>query len=215
MLDPARFHTAPNAAAGAAAPRPVFRMGESDRMAGSVPVWDYGARAAAAAIETATVNAPGFSAGEIAYAAQAAQPEPFGFFDLLDMVNPLQHIPIVSTLYREITGDEIKPAARVIGGTIFGGPAGGAMSLANVIIEHETGRDLTGNVMAMVRDGDRPQWRGTPQTPEQRLDDAVRMAEEQRHYNDLSPHMMAFVAAPAPLTREQIAALPVIYIEGE
>ncbi|MDP6473864.1 MAG: hypothetical protein QF894_03030 [Alphaproteobacteria bacterium] len=31
----------------------------------------------------------------------------FGFDDFLDLINPLQHIPIISTIYREITGDTI------------------------------------------------------------------------------------------------------------
>src|SRR4051812_37075024 len=39
----------------------------------------------------------------------------FGFGDLVDIVNPLQHIPIVSTLSRHWTGDQIGPAPRVIG----------------------------------------------------------------------------------------------------
>ena len=40
----------------------------------------------------------------------------FNFFDLLDIINPLQHIPILSGLYRKITGDEISPGARMMGG---------------------------------------------------------------------------------------------------
>ncbi|MGB6086494.1 MAG: hypothetical protein WBF74_07845, partial [Parvibaculum sp.] len=31
----------------------------------------------------------------------------FGFSDFLDVINPLQHIPIVSSIYRELTGDEL------------------------------------------------------------------------------------------------------------
>lgn len=46
------------------------------------------------------------------------------FGDILDIVNPLQHIPIVSTLYRMITGDEISQGARMIGGAVYGGPVG-------------------------------------------------------------------------------------------
>ena len=38
------------------------------------------------------------------------------FGDVLDVINPLQHIPVVSTIYRAITGDEISPGARVAGG---------------------------------------------------------------------------------------------------
>ena len=30
----------------------------------------------------------------------------FDFWDVLDVINPLQHIPFVNTLYREMTGDE-------------------------------------------------------------------------------------------------------------
>ena len=43
----------------------------------------------------------------------------FSFGDFLDIINPLQHIPIISSFYREITGDEISPHARVIGDTLF------------------------------------------------------------------------------------------------
>src|SRR4051812_22998827 len=40
--------------------------------------------------------------------------EDFGFGDLVDIVNPLKHIPIFSPLYRHWTGDQIGPAPRVI-----------------------------------------------------------------------------------------------------
>jgi hypothetical protein len=51
--------------------------------------------------------------------------EPFGgdgvtFSDILDLINPLQHIPIVGSLYRKITGDSIDPAMRVAGGLYLG-----------------------------------------------------------------------------------------------
>jgi hypothetical protein len=38
------------------------------------------------------------------------------FSTLLDIINPLQHIPLVSKLYREWTGDEINSPARMVGG---------------------------------------------------------------------------------------------------
>ena len=46
--------------------------------------------------------------------------KPFGqdgmtFLDFLDIINPLQHIPLVSTIYRKITGDTIDPASRIAG----------------------------------------------------------------------------------------------------
>lgn len=36
---------------------------------------------------------------------------PFDLTDLLDVVNPLQHIPGVNLLYRELTGDTITQVA--------------------------------------------------------------------------------------------------------
>jgi len=76
----------------------------------------------------------------------------FGFDDFLDIINPLQHIPIVSTLYRELTGDELSPGARMIGGGIFGGGIGLAASVVNTVIEAETGKDIGEQVMAMFTD---------------------------------------------------------------
>ncbi len=50
------------------------------------------------------------------------------FEDFLDLINPLQHIPVVSTVYRAITGDTISPVARVAGGAILGGPMGALLA---------------------------------------------------------------------------------------
>lgn len=111
-----------------------------DRMAGSVPVWknagaDSSEKMAGAASrlsgdETPAVPAPSFSFGE-----------------LLDIVNPLHHIPVVGAIYRDMTGDEISSVARIIGGGIYGGPIGAAASLVNSAIEEHSGHDLVSNVM--------------------------------------------------------------------
>jgi hypothetical protein len=66
----------------------------------------------------------------------------FSFADLIDVVNPLQHLPLVSTFYRESTGDEIAIAPRVMGATLFFGPFGLAGALANVFVEGSTGKDI-------------------------------------------------------------------------
>ena len=71
------------------------------------------------------------------------------FSTLLDIINPLQHIPLVSNLYRELTGDEIEPAARMVGGAVFGGPLGFASASANVLLEQASGNDLLGHAVAM------------------------------------------------------------------
>lgn len=76
------------------------------------------------------------------------------FGDVLDALNPLQHIPIVSTVYRTLTGDEISPGARVAGGTLFGGPLGLISSLFNAAVDSATGRDMSEHLFAMLPGGD-------------------------------------------------------------
>ena len=70
------------------------------------------------------------------------------FWDFVDIVNPLQHLPLISTVYRDMTGDEIDPGARLAGGTLYGGPIGLAASTFNVVLEHNTGKDAGEHVMA-------------------------------------------------------------------
>ena len=66
----------------------------------------------------------------------------FSFRDFPDIINPLQHIPVVSTIYRAITGDEIGGFARVAGGALFGGPVGAVLGGVNAIAAQETGQDI-------------------------------------------------------------------------
>ncbi|MBO6784419.1 MAG: hypothetical protein JJ899_14285, partial [Alphaproteobacteria bacterium] len=92
---------------------------------------------------------------------------------LLDIINPLQHIPLVSNLYREITGDEIEPAARVVGGAVFGGPLGFASATANVVLEQASGRDMMGHAVDMVTGGgDRNLLEAGEPTPDQMISTA-------------------------------------------
>jgi len=72
------------------------------------------------------------------------------FGDILDTINPLQHIPGVSTIYRNLTGDEMSPGARIAGGTIFGGPIGFISGLVSSAVEGATGRDLGDHILAML-----------------------------------------------------------------
>jgi len=88
----------------------------------------------------------------------------FSFDDFLDIINPLQHIPGVSTLYRAITGDEISPHARIFGGTLFGGPAGFASAAANTLFDEVTGSDIGETLIALFTGeeaGAEPQFAGT------------------------------------------------------
>ncbi len=62
------------------------------------------------------------------------------FRDVLDAVNPLNHIPIVSDLFASATEHKASTASRLAGGTLLGGPIGFVASLATVIFEHATGQ---------------------------------------------------------------------------
>jgi hypothetical protein len=71
------------------------------------------------------------------------------FGDFLSIINPLQHIPVVSTLYRWITGDTIKPAARVVGGALYGGPIGLVGAAFNAIVEETKGKDIGAQLVSL------------------------------------------------------------------
>src|SRR5690606_9541890 len=153
----------------------------NERMGGSVPMWvraETARQSAESVLSAAQAGRPAQkNSVALAYSPQQESPASdtsFGFADLLDMVNPLQHIPVVGTIYREVTRDTIRPSGKIIGGAVFGGPIGAASSLVNVIIEAETGRDIAGNALALVSgSGNRP---GLSEDPENRLNRAVRIA---------------------------------------
>jgi len=78
--------------------------------------------------------------------------EGFSFSDVLDLINPLQHLPVISSLYRELTGDEIGAGARVLGSALFGGIPSVLNSLVNVVIEDETDKNFGEHVLALFDD---------------------------------------------------------------
>jgi hypothetical protein len=71
-------------------------------------------------------------------------------WDLLDFINPLQHIPVVNLVYRELTGDKIGALPQIVGGALLGGPIGAFSAIVNVAVEEATGKDIGGQVMAML-----------------------------------------------------------------
>ncbi|MBM3488356.1 MAG: hypothetical protein FJX67_17280 [Alphaproteobacteria bacterium] len=87
------------------------------------------------------------------------------FEDFLDIINPLQHLPIVSTIYRAVTGDTLSTGARFIGGALWAGPFGPlsvalsvVSSAAMATVEQATGRDPAGHLASLLgrtpREGD-------------------------------------------------------------
>ncbi len=76
------------------------------------------------------------------------------FGDIFDIINPLQHIPIVSTIYRAITGDDIAVAPKVAGGALFGGVIGLVASIIDTAIEQITGQDTGEHILALLKDAE-------------------------------------------------------------
>lgn len=129
----------------------IYRAQGDDRTAGSMPV--YGMKPAAEAAHFSKLVDEASGVKETAQKAGKSESH-FGFLDfikaVIDIINPLQHIPVISTIYRHITGDEISPVARIAGDALYGGPIGAAVAVANVAVEHKTGKDIGENVFAMV-----------------------------------------------------------------
>jgi hypothetical protein len=61
------------------------------------------------------------------------------FRDVVDAINPLNHIPIVSDVMKAQTGHHVSTASRLVGGTLLGGPIGFVASLASIIFEEGAG----------------------------------------------------------------------------
>lgn len=182
-----------------ARPHKVLRMVTSDRTAGSIPSWDYpknGEEKIAAGLDHSALSASGTAATQKALSYRAPQAESadndhaFGFADLVDMVNPLQHIPLVNLAYRKITGDTIKPIGEIVGGAIFGGPIGAAGGLVNTIIEGKTGENVAQNAISLIK----PDERRETASPSS----STALSKERKAYDDLPASLLAFAETPLP-----------------
>lgn len=145
---------------------------KNDRMAGTVAAYSTSNGEDTFKVALSDVSD---SQDEGASATSPTQDDHFGFFDLIDMINPLQHIPLLNIAYQKITGDTIKPISRIVGGTVFGGPAGAASGLITTVIEDGTGRSPLSNVMSLAR-GDE---------------------KNRQAYNDLPPELLSFAEMPS------------------
>ena len=73
------------------------------------------------------------------------------FSDLLDIINPLQHLPVISTIYRAITGDKPGLVSELVGGALYGGPAGLLSAGINAAVADVTGKN-DGEMLASIAD---------------------------------------------------------------
>jgi hypothetical protein len=127
--------------------------------------------------------------------------EDMSFWDLLDVINPLQHIPIISSVYREMTGDTIRAPAKLAGGALFGGFVGLAASAVDVLLKEVSGRDAGEHVAAMMR--------GDPNDPDAAQD--YQFASDERSIQEeyLASTRLSGPADPAEqaVPAEQFASL--------
>lgn len=147
--------------AGVAAARrhAAMRYDVNERTAGPMPVFGQlleknAVTLAQAGPSNASALAPSDPADnstrpDIAYET-VAEEDGYSFGDVIDMINPLQHLPVIGMLYRKFTGDTIKPFASIIGGTIFGGPVGAVTSTVNAVVKDRTGKDVAENALSMA-----------------------------------------------------------------
>lgn len=130
----------------------VMRTDLLDRTAGPIP--SFGSmvhKTALAAQEMNYAPSSGNSAhGERPDISYDGEKEAFEFGDIIDMINPLQHLPVVGMIYRKLSGDTIKPFSNIIGGAIFGGPVGAVSSTVNAIVKDRTGKDVAENAFAAI-----------------------------------------------------------------
>jgi hypothetical protein len=131
----------------------------------------------------------------------AGKKEHHGFLDFLmtvfDIINPLAHLPVISTLYERITGHEISPIARIAGDALYGGPIGAAVGVANVMAEQATGKDIGENVMAALSSPQKKESSGTMV--------AQRAPAPHIIWNEDTP--VAVAAAPPAMSKARVATL--------
>jgi len=84
----------------------------------------------------------------------------FSFDDLVDFINPLHHIPVVSEIYREMTGDTIRPHVQAAASAVFG-PVSLVSGVAKAMISAETSHQSQVAAAATAPD-ERASTRSTP-----------------------------------------------------
>ncbi len=79
------------------------------------------------------------------------------FGDFLDVINPLQHLPVISTIYRAISGDKPGLVSELLGGALYGGPIGALAAGVSAAFEGATGKtdgEMLASVASAVFGGD-------------------------------------------------------------
>jgi hypothetical protein len=109
------------------------------------------AAASPAAASPAVISPAAAGPAASIHAAQAQAQAESGesvFSELLDIINPLQHLPVIGTLYRAVTGEHLDSFARVAGDALYGGLWGAVGAAADVVFEAVTGKSAEDTVLA-------------------------------------------------------------------
>jgi hypothetical protein len=70
--------------------------------------------------------------------------------EIRDVLNPLQHLPVLSGLYRALSKDQISPTANLLGGLVYGGPIGAAVAMVQNLANRIAGKDLMASAWQRV-----------------------------------------------------------------
>lgn len=90
----------------------------------------------------------------------------FGFGDFLDAINPLQHLPVIGSLYREFVGDDIGAIPKLVGGALFAGIPGLIGSAVDTAFEAISGKDIGSTALAFLVGDDSPPIAVAAKTPD-------------------------------------------------
>ncbi len=100
------------------------------------------------------------------------------FSTLVDTLNPLHHIPVLSGFYRHLTGQEIGILPRIASGVLLGGPIGAGAAIIGNLIEstisndtdqhHSHQPDASSTQLASTLQNTTPLWylAGSPGAPQ-------------------------------------------------
>lgn len=124
----------------------MFAFDPSQKMMGRIQI-AAPQPAPAASVQTARTDVATTDSGE--------KKESF-FQHILDVINPLQHLPIIGTIYRAATGERLDPVEKIAGDAIYGGLWGAVTAVADVAFEAITGKSVEDTVMAWFKGGSSP-----------------------------------------------------------
>lgn len=163
-----------------------------------MPAHDFGIQALQHRAALQAAAAPANPAQTAASGTGAANGGASFFDELLDIVNPLQHLPLIGTAYRALTGDKLDGFAKVAGDALYGGLWGAVGAAADVAFEAVTGKSAEQTVLAWL------DLSGTSSSDQPAADQSVRVAA-----NLDAPRVTLPTAQPMPQQAlQQQAALP-------